>query len=189
MAKPADIVQGVQDMYKRCTISAQIGAKYLEVPRTWQGLWSKENCTNLVFFRAVVTLELGNLNLLWEVRYSVGICLDKIFSFGLSCLHVFQSLLWIVMSYELSERKTKKTTSRLANILCCSFTWPSLRLGSLFKADLKKNENEEREGIWGKWGVGALVAGPASLPHSCLLTCNQRWTSGQASPALIISGK
>ena len=34
MAKPADIVQGVQDMYKRCTISAQIGAKYLEVPRT-----------------------------------------------------------------------------------------------------------------------------------------------------------
>ena len=28
MAKPAEIVQDVQEMYKRCTISAQIWAKY-----------------------------------------------------------------------------------------------------------------------------------------------------------------
>ena len=103
-----------------------------------------------------MTLDLGNLNLLWEVRYSVWICLDKIFSFGLSCLHVFQSLLWIVSNYELSKTKTKKTTSRLANFLCCSFTRPSLRLGSLFNArqtwrrmrmrkEKEKEENEENE--------------------------------------------
>ena len=103
-----------------------------------------------------MTLDLGNLNLLWEVRYSVWICLDKIFSFGLSCLHVFQSLLWIVSNYELSKTKTKKTTSRLANILCCSFTRPSLRLGSLFNArqtwrrmrmrkEKEYEENEEKE--------------------------------------------
>ena len=34
MAKPAEIVQDVQEMYKRCTISVQVGAKYFEVPRT-----------------------------------------------------------------------------------------------------------------------------------------------------------
>ena len=34
MAKPADFVQDVQLMYKRCTISAQQGEKYLEVPGT-----------------------------------------------------------------------------------------------------------------------------------------------------------
>ena len=43
-------------------------------------------------------------------------------------------LLWIVSNYELSKTKTKKTTLRLANILCCGFTRPRLRLGSLFYA-------------------------------------------------------
>ena len=43
-------------------------------------------------------------------------------------------LLWIVSNYESSKTKTKKTTLRLANILCCGFTRPRLRLGSLFYA-------------------------------------------------------
>ena len=81
------------------------------------------------------------LDLLWEVRYSVWICRDKIFASGLSCLHVFQNL----PSVNRLETKTKKTMSCKHSLLQFHSTQAETWLPFRCKSDLKKNETEKKE--------------------------------------------
>ena len=189
MAKPADIVQGVQEVYNLCSGRGKIS-------------WGSKDVTRVVIERKLHQLGLVQSFLLQSSHDSrlrksqlalrgEVLCLDlsgqniRFCSFLSSCLPE-SSFCELSQTMSRAKRKLK----RLLCVLQTFFVAVSLDPGwDLAPFSLQVRLDEEWEWKEGKWGEGAQVAGPASSPHSCLLTCNQRWTSGQASPALIISGK